>query len=137
MYHEWLWSQVKGFRDAPGNDKFERADHVKRNGQAHYECPNCKKVTEERERMACVRAGRWVSGHLDGEQWKPVQKVTASGEVTGERMESERVGFYVWGIASPWTPMSLLAAEFIEAEGDAETDAALSERRGWRCRTGR
>jgi phage terminase large subunit GpA-like protein len=120
QYHEWLWSQVKGFRDAPGNDKFERADHVKRLGQAHYECPNCRKVTEERERMACVRAGRWVSGYLDGEVWKPVQKVTAEGVVTGERMESERVGFYVWGIASPWTPMSLLAAEFIEAEGDAE-----------------
>lgn len=125
IYHEWLWSQVKGFRDVPGNDKYERADHVKRNGQAHYECPNCHKATEERERMASVRAGRWVSGYLDGEVWKPVQKVTSDGAVTGERMESERVGFYVWGIASPWTPMSLLAAEFIEAEGDAEKTATF------------
>jgi predicted RNA-binding Zn-ribbon protein involved in translation (DUF1610 family) len=68
---------VKGFRDAPGATS-SSGRHVKRNGLAHYECPNCKKITEERERMACVRAGRWVSGHLDGEQWKPVQTVTAS-----------------------------------------------------------
>jgi phage terminase large subunit GpA-like protein len=125
MYHEWLWSQVKGFKDAPGNDKYERADYVKRNGQAHYECPNCHKVTEERERMGCVRAGRYVSGFMDGEQWKPLQKVTEDGVVVGDRPASERVGFYVWGIHSPWTPMSLLAAEFIEAEGDAEKTATF------------
>lgn len=123
LYHEWLWSAVKGFRDAPGADKFERANWVKLNGAAHYECPNCRKVTEEKERLACVRAGRWVSGRaggVEGEQWAALQRVTDDGVVTGERPVSQRVGFHVWGIASPWTPMPLLAKEFIEAEGDGE-----------------
>lgn len=129
QYHEWLWSQVKGFREAPGADKFERADYVKRNKLAHYECPLCKKITEEKERMACVRAGRWVSGNLDGEQWKPLQKVTEGGVVTGDRPAAERVGFYVWGIHSPWTPMYLLAKEWIECEGDAEKTKTFRQTR--------
>jgi phage terminase large subunit GpA-like protein len=119
-YHEWLWSQVKGFRDAPGNDKWDRANWVKLNHAAHYECPNCRGVVTEPERLACVRAGRWVSGTMDGEKWSPAQKVSDSGTVSGNRVASERVGFYAWSIVSPWVPMHMLAGEFIEAEGDAD-----------------
>jgi phage terminase large subunit GpA-like protein len=117
-YHEWLWHNVKGFRDAPGDDKYERANWVKINKPAFYECDSCHGRVEESERMACVRAGRWVSGTGTIKEWKPVQTVGESGVVKGERPASERIGFWVWSIVSPWTSMSMLAAEFVEAEGD-------------------
>ena len=119
-YQEWIWSQVKGFRDAPGSDKFERANWVKINKPAFYECAECKKPIDEKGRLAAIQAGRWVSGAMDNNVWRAVQKVDAGGNVKGERPQSERVGFYTPGLLSPWLTMSQLAAEFIECEGDAD-----------------
>lgn len=117
-YQVWQWFGVRGFKDAPGVDKYERANWVRLNKPCHYECEHCHGQIEERERMECVRAGRWVSGTMDGGVWSPTQSVDESGNVTGARMESERVGMWVPGLVSPWLSMHQLAAEFIEAEGD-------------------
>lgn len=119
-FHDWLWSQVKGFKEAPGNDKWERANWVKLNQAAHYECPLCRKITTEAERMTCVRAGRWVSGTKDGDKWVPVQSVTDDGRVLGERPPARRVGFWNWAVVLPWVKLHDLAGEFIESEGDAD-----------------
>jgi hypothetical protein len=126
----------EGFPRRAGRDKFERADHVKRLGQAHYECPNCRKVTEERERMACVRAGGGSAGHLDGEVWKPVQKVTAEGVVTGERpVGAGRV--LRLGHRQPVDADAAAGRGVHRGRGGRRPRRGRSGRRGWRCRTGR
>lgn len=120
-YQDWKWEQVRGFRDAPGADKNERANWVIQNQPCFYECEFCKKHTLEHEKAACVAAGRWVSGVGDGVvEWKPTQQVTDGGVVKGDRPISARVGLHLWAIVSPWLSMSKLAAEFIEAEGDPD-----------------
>jgi phage terminase large subunit GpA-like protein len=126
-YQDWRWSQIKGFRDAPGADKSDRANWVRQQKPVFYECEHCRRQLDERMRWAAVEAGRWVSGVSEaasaeggGEIWRPVQEVSESGVVTGPRVKTERVGLHVWSIVSAWLSMSQLAAEFIEAEGDSE-----------------
>lgn len=119
-YHEWMWSQVKGFKDAAGSDKFDRANWIKLNRAAYYECPLCKGRVEETERLGCVRHGRWVSGTTEDDVWSPRQRVSESGKVEGEPVPSDRVGFYAWSIVSPWVTMHQLAAEFVECDGDPD-----------------
>jgi phage terminase large subunit GpA-like protein len=120
IYQDWNWSGVRWPKDVQGADKFERANWVKQHRAAWYECSHCHKQIEEAERLPAMHAGRWVSGVHRDEQWEPTQKVDEHGNVSGERVKTDRVGFWLWSIVSPWVPMHQLAALFIEAEADAE-----------------
>jgi phage terminase large subunit GpA-like protein len=118
-YQDWRWFNIKGFKEAKGNDKNERANWVLQNKPCYYECDHCKGRIEEKERGASVAAGRWVSGVSEGQGgWKPTQGVDDNGCVTGDRIASSKVGVYIWGIVSPWLSFHEIAAKFVEAEGD-------------------
>jgi phage terminase large subunit GpA-like protein len=99
-----IWSQVKGFRDVPGADKWERANYIRQHPEtAYYECDNCRDAWpgERGLKARIVEAGEWRSD-------KP------------ETRGAGNIGFHTWGIVSPWLNLSDLAAEFVEAEGDAD-----------------
>lgn len=110
FYQVPLWSQVKGFREAPGETKFERANWVRLNEPCWYECEGCKKEITHQRKAQCVAAGVWISQEQTVRDGKPV----------GPRIKSAKVGLHLSSIVSPWLSFSALAAEFIEAEGDPD-----------------
>ena len=107
-----LWSQVKGFKEAPGEDKFQRANWLRLHPDAvFYECDNCRDQWpgEKMKRAPIITAGRWASQG----------QTVIDGRLDGPRPDSTKVGFHAWAVLSPWIDLSELAAEFVEAEGDA------------------
>lgn len=110
FYQQMHWAQVRGFRDAPGADKNERAQWIRQYKPCYFECVNCKGRMEEMEKPQAIAESRWVS---DGQQ-------CVDGKLIGERPFSTKVGLHLNSLASPWLSMSQLAAEFVEAEGDID-----------------
>lgn len=112
FYQQLLWPQVRGFQEAEGKTKSERAEWVRQHRPCWYECRQCKGRMEESEKDNAVAAGRWAS---DG------QRVEA-GKLIGERPYSTKVGVHLNSLPAPnnWLGFSDLAAEFIEADGDLD-----------------
>lgn len=117
-YQRVQWFQVKGFKDAPGSNKFEKANWIRLHKPAFYECENCRQPIEDKHKMTCVGHGTWVSGSTKDGKWAPCQNVADDGKLVGPRPEAARVGFHLTSLVSPWLTFSDLAAEFVEAEGD-------------------
>lgn len=69
-------------------------------------CPSCGTVHTEAERVAGLRAGRWVA---DGET------VAEDGTVSGEGRRGRVASFWLAGPCNPFKPVSDLAAELVAA----------------------
>jgi phage terminase large subunit GpA-like protein len=126
FYQPWMWGQVKGFADAPGEDKLARAEWVRQNTPCVYECINCRKHTLDSEKASCVAAGVWVSGTgPDLERWQAVHEVGESGKLSAPHPTVADVALHIWAIVSPWLTMTDLAVRFIKAEGDLDKTRAF------------
>src|SRR6185369_277345 len=79
------------------------------NQTARYECAHCKEKIHDSQKPAALLRGVWLSEN---------QTISKTGEITGVRPKSAKVGFHLNSLVSPWLTFSDLAAEFIEAEGD-------------------
>ena len=110
FYQQMHWAQVRGFREAEGTTKTERAEWVRRHKPCYFECIQCRGRMEETEKEASIAACTWLS---DGQTCK-------DGKIIGDRPFSTKVGLHLNSLASPWLSFSKLAAEFIEAEGDID-----------------
>lgn len=119
-YELWQWASVKGFRDAPGATKHERADWVKRTRPAFYLCRRCGCPITDADKVDAVARGVWVSGVTENQTWRATQTVRPDGTLDGDRRPATRIGFHLTALLSPWLTFSDLAAEFIEAEGDRD-----------------
>jgi phage terminase large subunit GpA-like protein len=121
FYQTLLWSQVRGFRDAKGGNKNEKANWVRLNQPAHYVCVNCKKEIEQASKAEVVAAGRWAGAKDEkGEFISQNRSYVEDGELRGEQPPAVKIGAHLNSLVSPWLSWSELAAEFIEAEGDID-----------------
>lgn len=122
-YHLWLpcphcrgyqllrWKQVRWpeLHDEP--DRAKRAERIKAEGLAHYECEHCKQPIRDHHKPAMLRAGRWANED---------QAVSFDGRVVGPERLASRVGVKISSLYSPWVPFAKLAAEWIEAQGNPD-----------------
>lgn len=121
-YQRLRFEQIKGFKNAPGKNKAERADAIVTQRLAYYVCedPDCGLQILDWHKPKMLSRGRWVS---EG------QEVAPDGEITGPRPDSKRVGFHISALYSPWRTFSEVAAQFVLAEGDA--GATQNFRNSW------
>jgi phage terminase large subunit GpA-like protein len=119
-YQRLRFEQTKGFKDAPGKDKAEKADVIARENLAYYECEECAEQILDWHKPKMLMRGKWVS---EG------QTVAKDGSVDGLAPRSKRVGFHLSAIYSPWRTFSEVAAQFVLAEGDA--GATQNFRNSW------
>lgn len=102
-----IWSQVKWPKiDEP--DKVKLADDIQKNGLAWYECEKCKGRIEDSHKPRMLRGGKWISQ-------------------TGT--SSNRIGFHLSALYSPWRKFSDVAAQFVRADGDP--GATMNFRNSW------
>ncbi len=114
-YQRLVWAGLK-FERPPG-DKHQAADRMRRSRHAvWYECSECGKKIKERDKAAMIRGGRWSteSGQVeaaDGTKYADAEKVPIWPA-------HSRVGVQAPGWYCLWRSWAVIAAEFIEAEGD-------------------
>ena len=118
QYQQVQWWQVKGFKNAEGSSKAERANQVRLTKPCFYECSLCGHHITDAEKTGSVERGVWVSGTTRDGKWTPSQQVDITGKLSPDRPPASRIGFHLTSLVSPWLSFSDLAAEFIEAEGD-------------------
>jgi phage terminase large subunit GpA-like protein len=105
-FQRLIWAQLK-YPKLPEPDKVKRADAIKLQRLAWYECAKCKGRIEDRHKPAMLVKGHWVS----------------------EGNKSPRVGFHLNSIYSPWVTFGDMAAKWILAEGDP--GATMNFRNSW------
>jgi phage terminase large subunit GpA-like protein len=93
--HEFApqWSNVKWHDKRQGEGRKEHAARIRSEGLAYLECPECKRLMDESERLRALDRGRWISK-------KPIEN-------------PESVGFEFNVLGTPWTPMGNLVAKFL------------------------
>jgi phage terminase large subunit GpA-like protein len=90
-------------------DRTIEADTIEQQSLAHYECLSCRQPIQENAKTKMLARGVWLSSG---------QRIDRSGQVTGPRPKSKRVGFWINAIYSPWRSFSAIAAEFIRSQQD-------------------
>jgi phage terminase large subunit GpA-like protein len=90
-------------------DRAKRADYIKDQRRALYECEKCKALITSEQRGGMLSRGVWVSTG---------QTVADDGTLVGDRPRASRVGFALSSLYSPWVPFGELAAQFVSVEKD-------------------
>jgi phage terminase large subunit GpA-like protein len=108
-YQRLVFDQIKGFKEAAGQNKVERADSIQNERLAFYECEDCLEPIRDWHKPKMLQAGMWIS---EG------QTVSKDGGVDGLAPKSKRVGFHLSGLYSPWLSWGDIAAKFVLAQGD-------------------
>ena len=104
------WSHVKYPKLDDEADPAKRADRIKMDDLAYYECQHCCGRITDGHKPKMLPRGLWLS---EG------QTIDKAGIVTGDKPRSKRVGLHINSLYSPWVRFSEVASEFIEAQGDA------------------
>lgn len=108
-YQRLLWKQVKWPALAEESSRAKRADRIKSECLAHYECEHCKAAIHDHHKPRMLRRGMWASED---------QAVTVDGRIVGPQRTAKRIGFHLPSLYSPWMRFSDLAAGWIEVQGD-------------------
>ncbi len=111
VYQPLAFTRIR-YEKRAGESRFEAADRLEADGGAWYECRACEERLPELEKHGMVAGGDWVDPRTES--------IQPSGEVTGQRPRSRRVGFHLPGTLSPWLSWSELLADFLRAQGDPE-----------------
>lgn len=109
-------------------DSDKRADRIKADQSAWYECLHCKARLEDRHKPLMILRGIWAD---EGETF-PIDEcrmpnaedkngIVWPREESGARIRSRRVGFQLPGLYSPWVTFSEIAAAFLKSKGAATT----------------
>lgn len=111
-YQELLWKGVK-FPDLKADepDRVKRAERIKAENLAYYECEHCKQAIRDHHKPPMLMRGLWASED---------QAVTRDGRVVGEKPTGKRIGFFLPSTYSPWVTFSQLAEEWLLAQGDVQ-----------------
>lgn len=107
-YQTLQWKQVK-WPDLGETSRQKRAERIKTENLAYYECEHCKAAIRDHDKPRMLRRG--VPATED-------QAVTIDGRIVGPEPVARRIGFAVSSLYSPWVQFGLLAAEWLEAQGD-------------------
>lgn len=118
-YQRLLWKQVK-WPDLGEVARAKRAEKVKFENLAYYECEHCKHQIHNHDKPRMLRRGKWASED---------QVVTIDGRIVGPSPKAKRIGFMVSGLYSPWVSFSELASEWIECQGDPDALADFINQR--------
>lgn len=122
-YHQWLpcphcnnfqqlqWKQVRWPDLADEPSRAKRAERIKTESLAYYECEHCKGKIADHHKPRMLRRGIWATED---------QAVTLDGRVVGPERLAKRIGIKIPSLYSPWVKFGLLAAEWIEAQGDPD-----------------
>lgn len=107
-YQLLTFPQVR-WEKQPGGDKAKIADKIEMDRLAWFECIACKQKILDHHKPKMLMRGKWGS---EG------QEITKDGTITGERPKSNRIGYHLSSLYSPWVKWSKIAAQFIRADGD-------------------
>jgi phage terminase large subunit GpA-like protein len=110
-YQRLEWKGVKWPKLEDLADRAKRAEKIKGECLAWYECGQCKAKILDHHKPGMLRRGIWASED---------QVVTPDGRVVGPVVKSRRIGFKISGLYSPWVGLSQLAAEWIECQGNPQ-----------------
>jgi phage terminase large subunit GpA-like protein len=110
-YQRLLWKQVKWPKLDEEKNRAKRAEKIRSEGLAYYECEHCKQSVKDHHKPRMLRLGKWASED---------QVVTLDGRVVGPDRVAKRIGFHIPSTYSPWVSFSQLAAEWMEAQGDPQ-----------------
>lgn len=122
-YHPWVpcphcngyqtlqWKQVK-WPEQPDTDRARKAEKIKIENLAFYECEHCKQPIRDHQKPRMLRRVVWATED---------QVVTPDGRCVGPAPRAKRIGVKINGLYSPWARFSELAAEWIESQGDQES----------------
>lgn len=86
------------------------AASVKESKTAWYECAACKAKLSDNDKASMLQRGVWAP---------KASIVLKDGTVEGPPAPRFRAGFHINALYSPWLTLSEVAAEFLEAKGDA------------------
>jgi len=109
-YQELHWKGVK-WPDLNESDRKKRAEKIKTDSLAYYECEHCKEAIRDHHKPPMLRRGIWASED---------QAVTRDGRVVGPDVTARRIGFFLPSTYSPWVTFSQLAEEWLNAQEDVQ-----------------
>lgn len=109
-YQELHWKGVK-WPESDEPDRKKRAEKIKTESLAYYECEHCQKEIHDHQKPPMLRRGLWASED---------QVVTRDGRVVGPAVTAKRVGFFLPSTYSPWVSFSQLAEEWLNAQDDVQ-----------------
>ncbi len=78
---------------------------------AWYECISCKEKIDDVQKHRMLLKGVWL---------QKSQTINKAGKISGERIVTRKIGFWINAIYSPWKTFSDIAAEFLDCEGRPE-----------------
>ena len=110
-YQELHWKGVK-WPDLNEPDRKKRAEKIKTDSLAYYECEHCKEAIRDHHKPPMLRRGIWASED---------QAVTRDGRVVGREITARRIGFFLPSTYSPWVAFSQLAEEWLNAQDDVQS----------------
>lgn len=113
-YQELKWRGDKGgvkWPDLNEPDRVKRAERIKTENLAYYECEHCQKEIRDHHKPPMLRRGLWASED---------QAVTRDGRVVGPAVTAKRIGFFLPSMYSPWVTFSQLAEEWLNAQDDVQ-----------------
>ena len=110
-YQELHWKSVK-WPDLNEPDRKKRAEKIKTDSLAYYECEHCKEAIRDHHKPPMLRRGIWASED---------QAVTRDGRVVGREITARRIGFFLPSTYSPWVAFSQLAEEWLNAQDDVQS----------------
>lgn len=131
-YHPWVpcphcnayqtlqWKQVRWPELADEPQRSKRAERIKSERLAYYECEHCKQAIRDHQKPRMLNRLVWASED---------QAVTIDGRVVGPATKSSRVGIKISSLYSPWVHFGTLAAEWIEAQDDQDALADFINQR--------
>jgi phage terminase large subunit GpA-like protein len=108
-YQRLVFGQVKWPKS--DGEHVAQADAIKAEKLAYLQCidEDCKGRISDHHKPKMLARGVWVSQE---------QTVTKSGDVVGPRPKSDRVGFHISALYSPWVTWSDMASEFLRSMTD-------------------
>lgn len=109
-FQELHWKGVK-WPDLNEPDRKKRAERIKTDNLAYYECEHCHEPIRDHHKPPMLRRGIWASED---------QAVTRDGRVVGPEVTARRIGFFVPSTYSPWVSFSQLAEEWLNAQDDIQ-----------------
>lgn len=109
-YQELHWKSVK-WPESDEPDRKKRAEKIKTESLAYYECEHCKEKIRDHQKPPMLRRGLWASED---------QAVTRDGRVVGPAVTAKRIGFFLPSTYSPWVSFSQLAEEWLNAQDDVQ-----------------
>ncbi|MGE0481264.1 MAG: terminase gpA endonuclease subunit [Phycisphaerae bacterium] len=91
-------------------DAIREAAAVEHEQAAWYECAHCRGEIDEDQRIAMIRAGRWLAAG---------QTLSKEGVLSGRPPVGRRVALHLWAGYCLWIPLYRIAAEFLRCKDDS------------------